>query len=78
MGEGPKRAAIEVIVLMITGTVCAILILIAVGVAVVEIISPETDTSEVVSTLGSIVSTLLGAVFGLIVGHTMGRRNGGL
>jgi len=73
MGEGPKRPVIEVMVLMITGTVCVILLLMTGGIVVIETVHPEVDTSGAVSSLSSIVTTLLGAVLGLIAGHSLGR-----
>jgi hypothetical protein len=74
MGEGPNRPLVELMVLMITGTVCVILLLLAGGVAIVEVVNPTADTSKAVAALSTVTSTLLGAVLGLIAGHTLGRR----
>ena len=68
-GDGPKRSMVELMVLMVTATVCAVLVLLAGGIAVIEIVNPEADTGAGVTALTSVVTTLTGAVLGLIAGH---------
>ena len=59
---------------MITGTVCGLLLLIGVAITVLELVHPTVDTTNGITALGSVVSTLLGAVLGLIAGHAQALR----
>lgn len=63
------RSTIELMVLMLTTTVCLGLLLIGAGITVIELVNPEADTSVAVAGLGSVLGTLLGAVLGLLAGH---------
>ena len=63
------RSVVEIMVLMLTATVCTAVVLGALAVAVVEIVNPTADTTVLSSSLGSTLSVLLGAVLGMLAGR---------
>ena len=61
-------------VLMLTATVCGALLLVGAGIVVIEVVNPQADTSGGVTAVSTTISTLAGAVLGLIAGHSTARR----
>ena len=70
MAGGPRRSTIEVMVLLLTATVCGALLLVGGGIVVIEVVNPQADTTVGVTALSTTISTLAGAVLGLIAGHS--------
>jgi hypothetical protein len=70
-----KRTTGELLVLIITLTVCAVILIATVGVVVIEAIHPEADTSAAGRAIGGFLSTLTGVAAGFLAGRT-DRRNG--
>ena len=60
---------VEIMVLMLTGTVCTAVVLGAEAITVVEVVNPAADTSILSSSLGTTLSVLLGAVLGILAGR---------
>jgi hypothetical protein len=65
-----ERSTIELMVLILTVTVCATILLIGGGIAVSELIHPEVDTSAAASGLAQVLSMILGALLGLLAGRS--------
>jgi len=70
------RSAVELMVLMLTGTICLALLFTGAAVAVIEIVHPESDTTAVISSMTDILSMILGALLGLLAGRS--ERSAGL
>lgn len=64
------RSTIELMVLALTVTICLALLLTGLAITVSELLHPEVDTSEAVSTLSDILSMILGALLGLLAGRS--------
>lgn len=64
------RSTVELMVLALTGTICTLLLLTGLSVAIIEILDPTVDTSGTVSTLTDLLSMILGALLGLLAGRT--------
>lgn len=73
MADGPKRSTVELMVLMLTATVCAALLLLGGSIAVIEVVNPTADTTGGVTAFAATVEILTGAVLGLIAGHSTAR-----
>jgi hypothetical protein len=59
----------ELVVLLFTVVVSAILLLSAVGVFALALFIPATDTDTSVRTVGAIVNTIIGALIGYVAGR---------
>jgi hypothetical protein len=70
----PRRPATELMLLMVTGTVCVLLLLFAIGITAIEVTHPESDTGKGIQALSTVISTLLGAILGLLAGRA-GHKN---
>ena len=68
------RTTIELMVLMLTATVCVAILLTGATIAVLEFKDPSIDTSSVVDILMTLVSGILGALLGLLAGEKGGHR----
>lgn len=66
-----QRPTLELLLLMVAGTICGILLASAVAVAVIEIRDPGADTSAAAASIRDV----LGTVLGLLAGFLAGRRN---
>lgn len=62
------RSTVEVMVLMLTFTVCFGILATGATIAVIEIRDPSVDTSSITQSLLSLVSGILGALLGLLAG----------
>lgn len=71
-----RRSTGELLVLIITLTVCAILLVVTVGIVVLEAIDPDADTSTAGRAISGMLSTLTGVAAGFLAGRTDRRRNG--
>lgn len=65
------RPTLDLVVLMVTGTVCGILIAGTVAILVVEAIDPSADTSGAIRSLAAVLEVLVAAM----VGYLAGRRS---
>jgi hypothetical protein len=63
------RTTADVVTLLFATTVTTALILAAVTIAVVEVTSPETDTTLITENLYDVLKILLGAVLGYLAGR---------
>ena len=61
------RSAVEIIVIMLTFIVAFVIVAMSIGLLVVEIKDPETDTSVLTATLMSLTSAILGTLFGMLI-----------
>ena len=68
------RSVLEIAVLILTLVVGITLVVTAVTVSIVKIRSPATDISAAAEPLFNAVSTLIGALVGLLVGRTRAAR----
>jgi len=71
------RSTIEIMALLLTGTVCFLVLTSGVAIMVVEIFHPESDTDTAVNALSDTLSLILGALLGLLAGRsdtTSGRQ----
>lgn len=64
------RSTGDLLVLMVTMTVCATILLSGAVILVTEIINPETDTSDGLRTITGILNTLIGLIAGFLAGKT--------
>ena len=62
------RPASELIVLLVAGTVCAVVAFTVLGIIVVEIVNPEANTGQIAAIMGDILNTLIGLAAGLLAG----------
>ena len=67
-----KRSTGEVIVLMIAATIALSVLFSGMAVAILEIVRPESDTTQVVSILSDVINTLIGVMAGFLAGRTEG------
>jgi hypothetical protein len=68
------RPAIELVILAFAVTVCAVVLLLALGIVLAGTLTPNTAESErYLQVLISLVATLLGALLGLLAGRTSAR-----
>ena len=65
-----ERSVIEILVLMFTFVVGLCIVGLGGAVAVIEIRDPAVDTTDAVIALGGLISTILGALLGLLAGRT--------
>jgi len=68
------RSTVEVMILLLTGTVCISLLFTGVAVVLAEIFNPELDTMAVAGGLTNVLSALVGALLGVLAGRTDGVR----
>jgi hypothetical protein len=71
-----RRSVGELLVLIITSTVCAILLVTTIGIVVLEAIDPDADTSSAGRAISGALSSLTGLAAGFLAGRTDRRRNG--
>ena len=71
------RSTVDVIVLLLTMTICAALLLAGAGIALVEWRDPATDTSAASASLTHAITGILGALLGLLAGRGAARRDNG-
>jgi len=64
------RSTGDLLVLMVTATVCVAILASGVTIVVVEITRPETDTADGLKTITGIINTLIGLLAGFLAGKT--------
>lgn len=64
----------DVLVLIVVGTVCAAILLAAGGLAIAEILNPETDTADSFAAIAGVLSSLVALIAGYLAGRTERRR----
>jgi hypothetical protein len=68
-----ERPTIDVVVILMTILVGVVLIMSTLGILVVRIMTPEADVSGGAAAVGNILTTVVGALVGLIGGRAAGR-----
>ena len=73
-----NRSSVEIIVITLTFVVAFVIVGMSIGLIVVQIRYPETDTTVLTSTLMSLTSAILGTLFGMLIskGDKINRRPG--
>lgn len=66
-----RRSAVEIIIITFTVVVAVLIVGFGVAVIVVELVNPETDTSDAVRGLTTIITSILSALLGLLAGRTL-------
>lgn len=71
-----NRSSVEIIVIVLTLVVAFVIVAMAIGLLIVEIKDPGTDTSVLTATLMSLTSAILGTLFGMLIskGEQINRR----
>jgi hypothetical protein len=64
-----ERPTADLIVIVLTGVVTVILLIAVVGVILLEVYRPETDIQALAARVGTLVSSLVGAIVGYIAGR---------
>lgn len=68
--ERPRRSAVEILVLVLTGVVAFYIVSATTLVIVIELNDPTSDTSGLVNSLSAMITGVLGALLGLIAGRS--------
>ena len=68
MAAGGRRG--ETVVIVFAMAIAIAFIVVTIGVVVIEVVSPEQDTSAVAAALGGVFASMLAAT----VGYVLGRR----
>lgn len=64
------RSTGDLLVLMVTMTVCVAILASGVTIVVVELTNPQTDTEAGLRTITGIINTLIGLIAGFLAGKT--------
>lgn len=67
------RPAVDIVIVMVTFIIGALLLITAVAVVLIELIQPETDTSDLIRMESEILGVLVGALVGVIGGRGIGK-----
>lgn len=73
MGAGlniKDRSTTDVLILLIATTICLSVLAAGGTVAIVEIVHPESDTSQAVGAISDVINTLIGLLAGFLAGRT--------
>jgi hypothetical protein len=73
MGAGlgiKDRSTTDVLILLIATTICLSVLAAGATVAVVEVVHPESDTSQAVGAISDVINTLIGLLAGFLAGRT--------
>lgn len=70
----PARSTLELVVLMVTATVCGMLLLLAAAIAVIEVAHPDADTSTGAQALITAGAAILAAGIGVFAGRGLRRK----
>lgn len=74
-GSRDPRPVSDLLILMVAGTVCVSVLLAGIGLWLVELTSPETDTARGFGAIGAVLNTLIGLLAGFLAGKTHGRSS---
>lgn len=67
------RSTIDIVVLMLTMTIGLVLLLIVIGMLALRLYRPDIDINKGAESVGNILTTVVGALVGLIGGRAAGR-----
>jgi len=65
-----ERSVVEIMILVLVMVVSIAILASGMTVAIIEITHPESDTTDIVDALTSTITTILGALLGLIAGRS--------
>jgi hypothetical protein len=69
-----SRPTGELVVLFLAATVCGVVLFSTIGILVIEIVNPDSDTSKASVVIGGVLNTLLGLIAGYLAGRTGSRQ----
>jgi uncharacterized PurR-regulated membrane protein YhhQ (DUF165 family) len=69
-----KRSATDIVVIVLSCTVAATLLLAVLAIVVSKALHPEADFKRASEVIGSVITTIVGALVGFIGGRVAGRR----
>ena len=69
------RSTADILIIMISGTICAAVLLTGAGITLLAILQPDRDLSQSITALSSIVNVLLGLLAGFIAGRGSIKRD---
>jgi hypothetical protein len=69
-----KRTTVDLVVLGLTGIIGFVIVATLIGIVLIELISPETDTESLVRIESEILGVLVGALVGFVGGRSTGRH----
>ena len=64
------RSTGDLLVLMVTATVCLAIFASGVTIVIVEIVNPKTDTTDGLQSITGIINTMIGLIAGFLAGKT--------
>jgi hypothetical protein len=67
------RPTVDIVVILMTMTVSVVLLLATAGVITVRLLSPQVDLKGAEGAVGNILTTVVGALLGLVTGRAAGR-----
>lgn len=65
-----ERPTGEILVLMITSTICGFIVVMGSGLLLIEIFNPDADTKGAASVVNDVLSTMIGLLAGFLAGRT--------
>lgn len=65
-----QRSAIEILIILLTVIVAFYIVAGTIGVIVIELNDPLTDTSRIADSLYTMITAILGALLGLLAGRS--------
>jgi hypothetical protein len=68
-----NRATLDIVVIMLTGTVGLVLIAAVIGVFFLKMYHPELDSARAGEMVGGMLQTIVGALVGFVGGRAAGR-----
>ena len=71
-----NRSTIDLVVIMMTGSVGIVLFLTVLGIIAMKLIHPNADVSRGAEALTNVTTTIVGALVGFIGGRATGRMEG--
>ena len=71
-----SRSTIDLVVLGITFVIAFVIVTSLIGIILIELIHPDTDTESLVRMESEILGVLVGALVGFVGGRSVGRSEG--
>ncbi len=68
--NGYHRSTMDLVLLMIVGTICALLLIATLAIGIAQAYKPELDLSAPTEAIGSMVNTIIGLLAGFLAGRT--------
>lgn len=69
-----SRPTTDLLILMVTGTICVMVLIVCGGIIALELREPGSDTAYATGAIAGVVSTFVGLVAGYMAGRTGARR----